>query len=204
MTFIERNSRYWLEAKTGIKNTKLFKEATQTAWTWAEPSQYTRWFTDGERCYAQQLWQIARVYLKSAEVSREYGHRKVWRHGLEVAIKIKGSQGHPGHPRVEWVKSEHPCTAMSDKSDVHANHNEANNSALRRRCSAYRRRQNLYAKNVKGIQRTVTVQRLVHNCVRPHVGLGRNQTPSMAIGLCHRSISMLELLSLRGFTSLTA
>ena len=59
--------------------------------------------------------------LKSAEVSREYGHRKVWCHGLEVAIKIKGSQG---HPRVEWVKPEHPCTAMSDKSDVHANHEE--------------------------------------------------------------------------------
>lgn len=99
-----------------------------------------------------------------------------------------------GHPRVEWVKPEHPCTAMSDKGDVHANHNEASNSALRRRCSAYRRRQNLYAKNVQG---------LVHNWVRPHVGLEKNQTPSMAIGLCHRSISMLELLSLRGFTALT-
>ncbi|MFZ9737562.1 MAG: transposase [Prochlorotrichaceae cyanobacterium] len=35
-------------------------------------------------------------------------------------------------------------------------------------------------------------------------GCGKNETPSMAIGLCHRSISMLELLSLRGFTSLTA
>ena len=45
------------------------------------------------------------------------------------------------------------------------------NSALRRRCSAYRRRQNLYAKNTEGLQRAVTVQRLVHNWVRPHVGL---------------------------------
>jgi hypothetical protein len=81
---------------------------------------------------------------------------------LEVAIKIKGSQG---NRRVEWVKPEHPYpyTAISDKSDVHANHNEANNSALRRRCSAYRRRQNLYAKNAEGLQRAVTVQRLVHN-----------------------------------------
>ncbi|MEB3126282.1 MAG: hypothetical protein VKL00_11770 [Synechococcales bacterium] len=54
---------------------------------------YIRWFTDGERRYAQQLWQMTSVYLKSTEVSGEYGHRKVWRHGLEVAIKIKGSQG---------------------------------------------------------------------------------------------------------------
>jgi hypothetical protein len=36
---------------------------------------------------------MASVYLKSTEVSGEYRHRKVWRHGLEVAIKIKGSQG---------------------------------------------------------------------------------------------------------------
>jgi len=200
VTFIERKSRYWIEAKAGFKNTELFAKATETAWQWAKMSQYIRWFTDGERRYAQQLWQRASVYLKSTEVSREYGHRKVWQHGLEVAIKIKGSQG---NRRVEWVKPEHPYTAISDKSDIHANHNEANNSALRRRCSAYRRRQNLYAKNTKGLQRAVTVQRLVHNWVRPHVGLGKNKTPAMAIGLYHRPLSMLELLSLRGFHSLT-
>ena len=73
------------------------------------------------------------------------------------------------------------------------------NSALRRRCSAYRRRQNLYAKNTEGLQRAVTVQRLVHNWVRPHVGLGKNKTPVTAIGLYHRPLSKLELLSLRGF-----
>lgn len=141
---------------------------------------------------------MASVYLKPSEVSREYGHRKVWHYGLEVAIKIKCSQG---HKRVEWVKPEHPYTAISAKSDIHANHNEANNSALRRRCSAYRRRQNLYAKNPDGLQRAITVQRLVHNWVRPHVGLGKNTTPAMAIGLFHRPISMLELLSLRGLHS---
>lgn len=135
---------------------------------WSKASQYIRWFTDGEKRYAQQLWQMASVYLKATEVIREYRHHKVWRYGLEVAIKIKGSHGN--HP-VEWVKPEHPYTAISDKSDVHANHNEANNSALRRRCSAYRRRQNLYAKNTEGLQRAVTVQRLVHNWVRPHRGL---------------------------------
>jgi hypothetical protein len=92
VTFIERNSRYWIVAKVGLKTTELFTKATKTAWQWAKSSQYIRWFTDGERRYAQQLWQMASVRLKSTEVSREYGHRKVWRHGLEVAIKIKGSQ----------------------------------------------------------------------------------------------------------------
>ncbi|MCA6584190.1 MAG: hypothetical protein IM536_19685 [Pseudanabaena sp. M34BS1SP1A06MG] len=47
------------------------------------------------------------------------------------------------------------------------------------------------------------MQRLVHNWVRPHGGLGKNKTPVMAIDLYHRPISMLELLSLQGFTSLT-
>ena len=93
MPFIERRSRYWIEARVGLKTTELFTKATKTAWQWAKASQYIRWFTDGERRYAQQLWQMASVRLKSTEVSHEYGHRKVWRHGLEVAIKIKGSQG---------------------------------------------------------------------------------------------------------------
>jgi len=47
-----------------------------------------------------------------------------------VAMKIKGSQG---RRRVEWVYAEHPFTAISCASEVHANHNEAQNSALRRR-----------------------------------------------------------------------
>lgn len=157
-------------------------------------------FTDGERRYAQRLWKFASIYLKSSEVSRAYEHRKVWQEGLEVAIKVKGSQG---HRRVEWVKPEHPYTAISGACEGHANHVEANNSALRRRCSTYRRRQNLYAKTLAGLQRALTVQRLVHNWVRPHDSLDQNTTPAMALGLYHRPISMLELLSLRGSHCLT-
>ena len=55
MTFIERKSRYWIEARAGIKTTELFAKATKTAWQWSKESQYIRWFTDGERRYAQQL-----------------------------------------------------------------------------------------------------------------------------------------------------
>jgi hypothetical protein len=32
-------------------------------------------------------------YLKRGEAHRDYGHRKVWREGLEVVMKIKVSQG---------------------------------------------------------------------------------------------------------------
>jgi hypothetical protein len=77
--------------------------------------------------------------------------------------------------------------------------NEAQNSALRRRASAYRRRQNLYAKCVEGLQRVLAVQRLVHNWVRPHWGRAKHTTPAMAMGYIKRPISMLELLTHRGF-----
>jgi hypothetical protein len=145
ISFIERESRYWIAASAGLKDAQLFEQGVQRAWQWAEPSHWIRWFTDGERRYGKELWKLASVYLPHRITSEAYPHRKVWREGLEVAIKIKGSQG---HRRVEWLKQEHPFTAISPKAEVHANHVEAFNSALRRRATAYRRRQNHYAKQV--------------------------------------------------------
>jgi hypothetical protein len=197
--FIERNSRYWVAAQAGKKQAQLFEHGTQSAWDWAKSAQFIRWFTDGERRYGKALWKLASVYLKSGEAHSDYHRRKVWREGLEVAMKIKGSQG---KRRVEWVYPEHPFTAISAASEVHANHNEAQNSALRRRCSAYRRRQNLYAKHVQGLQRVLDVQRLIHNWVRPHWGLAKGITPAMAIGLCDRPVSIHELLTSRRFDAI--
>jgi hypothetical protein len=140
------------------------------------------------------------VDLKSSVIPASYQYRKVWTEGLEVAMKVKGSQG---KPHIEWLKQEHPFTAISPKSDVHANHNEAQNSSLRRRASGYRRKQNLYAKAVAGLQRVVNMQRMIHNWVRPHWGLGKTETPAMAMGYIDRPITMLELLSTRGFQYVT-
>ena len=201
INFLERQSRYWLVALAGKKDESLFEQASHKAWQWAQRCEFIRWFTDGERRYAQELWSIASCYLKASEYSLAYGYRKVWKQGLEVAIKIKGSQG---NRRVEWVKPEHPFTAISPASEVHANHNEAHNSALRRRCSAYRRRQNLYAKDVTGLQRSLTVQQLVHNWVRPHWGLSKKTTPAMALGLYNRPVKMEELLTWKGLPSTTS
>ncbi|MBW4490085.1 MAG: hypothetical protein KME12_20080 [Trichocoleus desertorum ATA4-8-CV12] len=114
--FIERESRYWVAAQAGKKQTPLFEQGTQSAWDWAKPAQFIRWFTDGERRYGKVLWKLASVYLKSGEVHRAYHHRKVWRQGLEVAMKIKGSQGKRG---VEWFYLEHPFTAISAVFSFH-------------------------------------------------------------------------------------
>lgn len=194
--FIERESRYWLTAQAGLKDQPLFANGVQSAWEWVKACDGIRWFTDGERRYGQELWKLASVYLKAEERHPDYGHRKVWREGLEVAMKVKGAQG---NRRVEWVKVEHPFTAISPASEVHANHNEAHNAALRRRCSAYRRRQNLYAKKLSGLQRVLDVQQLIHNWVRPHWGLSKQTTPAMEMGFCSRPLSTLELLTSKGF-----
>jgi hypothetical protein len=194
ISFIERDSRYWLVANAGFKNAQLFQQGTQSAWQWAKNCVSVRWFTDGEQRYSQQLWLLASQYLKSFERPKAYGYRKVWREGLSVAMKIKGSQG---RKRVKWVNPEHPYTAPRPKTKVGANYNEALNSSIRRRCSAYRRRTNTYAKKVEGLQRALDVLRLVHNWVRPHNRLGKGITPAMALGLYHRPIQMEELLSWR-------
>lgn len=193
---IERSSRYWVEAKAGLKDGPLFEQVVKSAWDWAKPSEAIRWFTEVERRYGKERWKLASVYLKKSEKTEAFEYRKVWREGLEVAIKIKGSQG---KPRIEWLRQEHPFTAISPKSEVHANHNEAQNSSLRRRASAYHRRMNHYAKIAEGLQRALDVQRLIHNWVRPHWGLEKNQTPAMAMGYLERPVMMLEILSSRGF-----
>lgn len=212
--FIERTSRDWVEAQAGLKDASLFEKGVKAAWDWAKPSDSIRWFTDGERRYGKALWKLASLYLKQGETTQAYEYRKVWREGLEVAMKVKGSQG---KPHVEWLRSEHPFTAISSQSDVHkegvrgklppahfrANHNEAQNSSLRRRASAYHRPQNHYAKVVEGLQRALNVQRLIHNWIRPHWGLEKNQTPAMAMGYLERPVSMLEFLFSRGLQYIT-
>jgi hypothetical protein len=98
ISFIERDSRYWLEAQVGLKQAKLFEQGVTKAWEWAEASQWIRWFTDGERRYGKELWKLASIYLPRKATTEVYPYRKVWREGVEVVIKIKGSQG---KPRVE-------------------------------------------------------------------------------------------------------
>jgi hypothetical protein len=52
---------YWIEAQAGLKNAKLFENGVKSAWDWAEPSEYIRWFTDGERRYGIELWKLGSV-----------------------------------------------------------------------------------------------------------------------------------------------
>jgi hypothetical protein len=185
----------------GLKEDVLFEKTIKQLWEWGKEAQTLRCFTDGERRYGKYLWKVASRYLGEKERVKGYPYRKVWREGVEVAMKIKGSQG---KPRREWVKVEHPFTAISASKEVHANHNEANNAAIRRRCSGYRRRQNHYAKQQQELQRSIDVQRLVHNWCRPHASLGKNVTPAIAMGFASRPISIFKMLHSHSYQELLA
>ena len=102
------------------------------------------------------------------------------------------------------MKIEHPYTSISPEQEVQTNHNEAQNSAIRHKCSAYRRRQNLYAKKVQGLTRAITVQRLIHNWVNPYSSLGKNITPAMAIGYIKKLILMEEMLNWKSWRDNTS
>jgi hypothetical protein len=40
--FVERETRYWIEAQAGIKNAKLFEHGVKSAWNWAQVSESIR------------------------------------------------------------------------------------------------------------------------------------------------------------------
>ncbi|MGK7907206.1 MAG: hypothetical protein AB4040_08260 [Synechococcus sp.] len=111
---------------------------------------------------------------------------------------MKRSQGRG----VQRRKPEHPYTALSPKSEVHANHCEAHNSSICPRWSAYRRRQNHYAKHQAGLNPAITALPLIHNWARIHPSLPRATTPAMAIGFIDKSLKLSEICSCRGFHDL--
>jgi hypothetical protein len=114
-----------------------------------------------------------------------------------VRIKNKGSQNtkpENRRPKYEAPWREHPDTKQTlNNSDIHANHIEAQNAALRRRNSAFRRRTNTYAKSSKGLQRTLDVHQIIHNFVRPHWTTG--QVPAVALGVLEKPLCLESILN---------
>jgi hypothetical protein len=55
----------------------------------------------------------------------------------------------------------------------------------------------------KGLRVLGSGQRLIHNWVKPHWGLGKCVTPAMAMGYSVRPFAITELLTHRGFSSIS-
>jgi len=115
--------------------------------------------TDGERRYGNLLFKICYEIIRSGQVGRPPVTLKA---GVKVWVKNKGSQAHKKvRKRAKYQASqpEHPKTVQNIVNrDIHANHVEAFNSALRRKLSGYRRATNTYAKDRPHLQIRLAVK----------------------------------------------
>ena len=108
----------------------------------------------------------------------------------------QNSKPGPKRPKYQTPQRQHPQTEQTfDDKDIHANHVEAHNAALRRKNSAFRRRCNTYAKSKIALQRTLDVHLIIHNFVRAHWGTGL--VPAVALGIFAAPLCLEDILTLR-------
>lgn len=191
---MERASRFIIEQRCGEKNEEMFRSVMTTVAAYIEQSDDVTFLSDGERRYGNLLFELCAEALHDGKRGRP---PKTLPLGVKVRVKNKGSQDAENpRPKYEAPQREHPDTEqLLDDSDIHANHVEAQNAALRRRNSAFRRRTNTYAKCKKGLQRTLDVHQIIHNFVRRHWTTG--VVPAVAMGVFAEEFSLEDILSRR-------
>lgn len=193
---MDRASRFIWEMSCGRKDRKLFKKAIKTLSKVIEKTEDLSLVTDGERRYGNLLFDICHELLKTGKRGRP---RKTLKKGVKVRVKNKGDQKHKkGRKRSKYQAphKEHPQTEKNLKdSQIQANHVEAFNASLRRKCAAYRRKTNTYAKKTKRLQQRLDVLWIVHNFIRTH--FTTQSVPVVAIGILDRSFTYEDIFSIK-------
>jgi len=138
--FIERASRYWVEARAGHKANELFEQGTSTAWEWGEPGPVYPMVHGWRTTLWQDLVETGQCLSQRGD-NPEYRRRKVWREGLEVALenqrsRTAASRGQVEHPSRRLVRPVRFMPITIRPTTVPTEHSP--------------RRQNLYAKRVEG------------------------------------------------------
>lgn len=199
IVLMDRASRFIWTLECGKKDERLFKNAIRILLKVIKKTDDLTLLTDGERRYGNILFEICHELLKTGKRGRP---RKVLKKGVKVRVKNKGSQkSKPGRKRKKYQapQPEHPETSQNIvDSDIHANHVEAFNAALRRRCAAFRRKTNTYAKKVNKLQERLNGMWIIHNFVRPH--FTTKEVPAVAIGIIEKGMSFEDVLRFRGVT----
>jgi hypothetical protein len=192
VVLMDRATRFLWEMHCGRKDRKMFKKAMGLLCQVIEQTGDLTLLTDGERRYGRLLFELCSEALRTGKRGRP---KKTLRKGVKVRLKNKGSQRHkrgPKRPKYQAPYPEHPHTAQPiDTKDIHANHLEAFNTSLRRRCAAYRRRTNMYAKKTGRLQERLDVYWIVHNFVRVH--FTTRQVPAVALGVLEYGLSLNEI-----------
>ena len=193
---MDRASRFIWAMKCGKKQRQLFQAVIQTlCWVIKQTHDLTL-VTDGERRYGNLLFELCQEAVSTGKRGRP---RITLRKGVKVRLKNKGSQSHQrGHkrPKYEAPQAEHPETPQDiTNTQIHANHMEGQNGALRRRNSAYRRRTNTYAKRTDTLQRTLDVHWITHNFVKVHFTTG--EVPAVKLGILKEGFSWEKLFKIQ-------
>jgi hypothetical protein len=193
---MDRASRFIWELDSGPKDRKLFKKAIATLEQIVSRTNDLSLLTDGERRYGNLLFQVCYELVKTGKRGRP---KKTLKRGIRVRIKNKGSQSHKKGRKREKYQSpwaEHPETTHTiEETDIHANHAEAFWSALRRKCTTFRRKTNMYAKSTPGSQRLLYVYWVVHNFIRVH--FTTREVPAVALGVIERRLSAREIFHMQ-------
>jgi hypothetical protein len=193
---MERSSRFIIDQRCGAKDAALFDSVMTTVCEYISGTGDLSFFPDGERRYGSALFAFCAEVLKSGRPGRP---PKTLPCGVKVRVKNKGDQKHKrGLKRKKYQAplKEHPETDQElNESEIHADHVEADNAAVRRRSSAFRRRTNTYAETVSGLQRTLDVYRVIHNFVRKHWTTGK--IPAVAMGIFCAPSSLEDILRMQ-------
>ncbi len=193
---MERISRFIWVMECGKKDKKLFKKAIGTLSKIIEKTGDMTLITDGERRYGNLLFQICQELFRTGKRGRP---KRTLKEGVKVRIKNKGSQSKKRgrkRPKYQSPVSEHPKTTQDiENKDIHANHTEGQNAALRRKNSAYRRKTNTYSKSGNALQRTLDIQWVVHNFVRLH--FTTKKVPALAMGVIDKELSLPEVFTIQ-------
>lgn len=192
VVLMDRATRFLWDMHCGRQDRKMFKKALGLLGQVIEQTGDLTLLTDGERRYGSLLFALGSQALRTGKRGRP---KKTLPQGVKGRLKNKGSQRHkrgPKRPRYQAPYPEHPDTAQSlATTEMHANHLEAFHTSLRRRCAAYRRRTNMYAKNTGRLQERLDVYWIVHNFVRVH--FTTRQVPAVALGILDRGFGLPEI-----------
>lgn len=193
---MDRASRFIWELDCGAKDRKLFKKAIATLEQIVNRTNDLSLLTDGERRYGNLLFEVCYELVKTGKRGRP---KKTLKRGIRVRIKNKGSQVHKKgrkRPKYQSPWAEHPETTHTiEETDIHANHAEAFFSSLRRKCTTFRRKTNMYAKSTQGSQRLLQVYWVVHNFIRVH--FTTREVPAVALGVIERRLSAREIFHMQ-------
>ncbi len=202
VVLMDRATRFLWDMHCGRKDRKLLKKAMGLVCQVIEHTGDLTLLTEGERRDGSLLCELCRQALRTGKRGRP---TKTLPTGVKVRLKNKGSQRHkrgPKRPKYQAPYPEHPDTPQPlATTEIHANHLEAFHPSLRRRCAAYRRRTNRYAKHPGRLQERLDVYWMVQNFVRGH--FPTRQVPAVALGILDRGFVLHELFLIQKTTSIS-